>query len=90
MGQGSVQLPATLALPEVHVLFVVVVGVLVLFNPSPLCPSVPGDLHMHVDYWICLVYERGSRSLYVPVRRAVQTLCGLIFILASGNFYSMF
>ena len=41
---------------------------------------------MHVDHWICLAYERGSRILYVPVRRAVQRLFGLIFILASGNF----
>lgn len=41
---------------------------------------------MHVDHWICLEYERENRSLYTPVRRAVQQLFVLILILVSGNF----
>lgn len=44
------------------------------------------DLHMHRECRICLVYERGSRNLYSPMRRAVQKIFGLIFILAPGNF----
>lgn len=86
MGQSSLQLPAARALSEMPVLFVVVMGALLLFNLFSALPLGPADLHMHMDHWICLVSEGGSRSLYAPVRRAVQKLFGLIFILALGNF----
>lgn len=81
MGQSSVQ-----GLSEMPVLFVVVMGVLVSFNLFSALPLGPADLHMHMDHWICLVSERGSRSLYATMRRAVQKLFGLIFILALGDF----
>lgn len=44
------------------------------------------DFQIHRECRVCL----GSRNLYSPVRRAVQKIFGLIFILASGNFLLCF